>query len=181
MADESARSDATSDSAATAGDEQQQQQQQQQQTPDAGELGDAGKRALADLRRQNREVQTERDELAQRLRVIEDADKSELEKAQTTLGQHEQTIAARDARIVELEREMLARAAAADAGIPNHWARLRGASEDELKADAEALAVDMGRAATTSSSAELGAGARASGPATGHDGMNQLIRGTRRR
>lgn len=177
MADDPTPSGATPDPSATQG------QEPPQDPPSSGgtdDLGDAGKRALAEMRRQTRDLQTQRDELAQRLKTIEDADKSELEKAQSALSEHETTIAARDARIAELEHEAMARTAAAEAGIPQHWQRLRGATPEELTADADALVTEIGGGAQRVSSADLGSGARPPGSATGHDGMNALIRSRRR-
>jgi|1186.fasta_scaffold274557_1 hypothetical protein len=176
MADDPAPSGATPDPGATPGPEHTPQDSQQH----ADDLGEGGKRALAEMRRQAREATQQRDELAQRLKAIEDADKSELERAQSTLSEHELTIAARDARIAELEHEAMARTAAADAGISQHWQRLRGATPEELAADADALVTEIGGGAQRAPSADLGSGARPPGSATGHDGMNALIRNRRR-
>jgi hypothetical protein len=183
MADTDSAAGATPDAGATPGAEQH-VETTAGATPD-GELGDAGKRAIAEVRRELRAAQTERDELRAQAKEIEDRDKSELDKARERAETAE-------SRLTTLERESWARTAAAAAGIPGDWERLHGANEDELKTDAESFAKRYGTEAERAeleqrnsnggsvSSAELGAGARA-GTATGHGAMNERIRQSARR
>jgi hypothetical protein len=140
-------------------------------TPEA-DVGEAGKRAIAEQRRATRAAEQRAAELESRLKTIEDRDKSELDKAR-------ERSASAEARVAELEHETRARTAAAAAGIAEQWHRLRGSSDDELKADAEQLADAFGKRPGNGGGltpAELGAGPRPNAPAKGHDAMNQRIR-----
>ena len=97
------------------------------------DVGDAGKRVIAEARRATRAAEQRASELEARLKDIEDRDKSELDKARDRATTAE-------TRVAELEHETRARTAAAAAGIADQWHRLRGSTEDELKTDAESLA-----------------------------------------
>jgi hypothetical protein len=137
------------------------------------ELGEAGKRALADLRRELKETRTERDALRTAARDAADAERTDLEKA------------VRDRDDVTVERDTLREKAlkmeaAIEAGIPDQWRRLIGNTPEELLADAKSYAEQL-----TGSSApppgDLGSGARPGTPATGVQGFNEAIRRRARR
>jgi hypothetical protein len=132
-----------------------------------GDLGEQGKRALAELRK-------ERDDLRRQLQDRDDADKSELERERLAHERAKERLTERDTRIAELEMNERRRAAATAAGIPEQWQRLQGSTEDELAADAKKLAEWRGQPVRPAP--DLGAGARPGGPATGEPGMTELIR-----
>jgi uncharacterized membrane protein YqiK len=172
MPDPTPTSGATPDPAATAGggSEPDDTSSSSGATPDP-DLGDAGKRVIAEARRATRAAEQRAAELETRLSAIEDRDKTELERAR------ERSVKA-ETRVAELEHETRARTAAAAAGISDQWHRLRGSTEDELKADADSLAEAFGKRDEGSglTPAELGAGPRPNAPAMGSQGMNQRIR-----
>jgi len=165
-------SGATPDSGARPEADQQQQTPaesagEQQTQPDQG-LGDAGRRALDDMRVALKKVTRERDELQTAQREREDAERTDLEKV--TRERDELS-----ARIQTLEHEGRARTAATEAGIPDLWDRLKGDSPEELVEDAKAMAERLGQR-QPGETVDLGAGARKPAPATGHAGMNERIR-----
>jgi predicted nuclease with TOPRIM domain len=166
-----ATDDATSSPDATSGAEQ---------TRETGstDLGDAGKRALADLRKELREAARERDDARRRVAELEDAGRSELERKSTELERAQERTRELEAQVSRLEHDGARRAAAAAAGIPDQWQRLRGETEEELTADAKQLADwrSEGKQAP-----DLGAGARSDTSAKGERGMDQLIRRGARR
>jgi len=136
-----------------------------------GDLGDSGRKALADVRRELRAITADRDEARRRITELEDAGRSELERK---TGELERA----NARNVELEAENaslrlndLKHEAAAGAGIPDLWKRLEGGTPEELAVDAKKLAERMGGATPP----DLGAGARQGGSG-GPPAMNELIR-----
>jgi hypothetical protein len=78
-------------------------------TPEpAKDLGDAGKKAIAEERAARKAAEKERTELAVRLKEFEDRDKSELEKANERATAAEQRIQAATARAVRAEVRALA-------------------------------------------------------------------------
>jgi hypothetical protein len=172
MADPTPTSGATPDPAATAGGGSDPGTDETTTgDPRVDQIGDAGRRAIAELRKELKTIKTERDELAAAQQAVADRDKTELEKAQERATRAE-------SRIAELEQETRARTAAAAAGIPDQWHRLRGSTDDELKADADQLAEAFGKRPGGGglTPADLGAGPRPDAPATGSQGMNQRIR-----
>lgn len=115
--------------------------------------------------------QAEADAKAARLELqkLQDAGKSELEK---TAGRAERA----EARLTELERDLLVTRVAAKHGIPaEDMDRLRGTTDEELEADAKAFAKRYLR--TDEPPPDLGGGAR-SGAATaaGSKGFSESIR-----
>lgn len=85
------------------------------------------------LRKENASYRTRAQEAEARLTEIDDAAKSEAEKALERAERAEQ-------QLVALERKDVAR----EAGLPAEWAdRLRGSTRDELQADAEQLAKSL--------------------------------------
>jgi predicted nucleic acid-binding Zn-ribbon protein len=101
-------------------------------------LGDAGKKALDTERRARQAAEKRAKELEAKVKEAEDAEKTELEKLQT--------------QVAELTREAEAATAKADRievavsrGLtPAQARRLVGATRDELEADAEAMAEELG-------------------------------------
>ena len=97
------------------------------------DLGDAGKKALDAERREKRAALKERDELAARLKEIEDADKTESTRAIERAEAAEKAAAAAEARALRLE-------VASEKGLtPAQAKRLVGETRDELEADASEL------------------------------------------
>jgi hypothetical protein len=138
------------------------------------DLGDAGKRALAELRRQLKDRDSAIADRDARLKALEDRDKTELERVTGDLAT---VTAERDelrAQVATFEQSTLKQRIAADAGIPQWWQRLHGATEEELLADAKQIADQLG-AQPNGATPDLGAGAR-SGAADPRSGMDQLIR-----
>lgn len=96
-------------------------------------LGDAGKKALDQERKNARQAARERDALAARLKEFEDRDKSE---AQKLIERAE----AAERRTVELETRALRAEVAAEKGLtPAQAKRLSGTTLEELQADADDL------------------------------------------
>lgn len=143
-------------------------------TPD---LGDAGKKAIDELRREVKTIRQERDELARVVKERDDAGKTELERLTAERDELRARVDELERGATERDRADRARAAATDAGIPEFWDRLRGETEEELKADAKAMAERFG--VTSSPTRDLGAGARPA-PSKGA-GMNERIRASRGR
>jgi hypothetical protein len=143
-----------------------------QQDPAESDLGDAGKRALEDMRLQLKRITRERDELQKAQQEREDAERSDLEKVTRERDELQ-------GRIGELEHEGRARTAATEAGVPDLWDRLKGTTAEELAEDAKAMAERLGQ--RPAQSPDLGAGARQPAPAGGHAGMNERIRRAARR
>lgn len=137
------------------------------------DLGDAGKRALADLRRELRSVQKERDDLATAKREREDGERTELEKA---VRDRESVAGERDT----LRDKVMKMEAAIDAGIPDQWRRLIGSTTEELVADAKSYAEQIG-VNQEPERPDLGSGPRGGGSATGAAAFNEAIRRRARR
>jgi chromosome segregation ATPase len=179
MPDPAAAPEATSEAGAMPGGENSSTEPAKPTQP-TDELGPTGRRAIAELRRELKQAQQERDDLR-------DAGRSELEKAVARADKAERErdarIAEKDARIAELEHEQLARTAAAAAGIAEQWHRLRGTTIEELEADARALLESFGRGGDSGQGtvADFGAGPRPPAPATGSAGFSERIRAQRRR
>ena len=148
-------------------------------TGDRDGLGDAGRKALADIRRELKAVSKERDDVQRQLRERQDAERTDLERLtaeRETLTAERETLLG---RVATLEREGRARAAAIEAGIPDLWDRLKGDDEAELLDDAKAMAERLG--VGRQPARDLGAGARDAAPATGNAAMNERIRRSARR
>jgi len=146
----------------------------------ADDLGDGGRRALSDLRREVRAIAKDRDDWRTRAEKAEDAGRSDSERRDAELDRYRDTDASQRGRITELERDHLRRDAAEEAGLPRGWwKRLHGETADELAADAKSIAADLGSVQRTAP--DLGAGARPSGAATASQGMSDRIRDRARR
>lgn len=105
-------------------------------TPD-DTLGDAGKRALAAERQRARDEKKRADELAAKLREIEDRDKSETQRAQAAAAEAAKRAEAAESRLVRLE-------VAADKGLtPGQAKRLVGTTREELEADADEILAEF--------------------------------------
>lgn len=181
MADPTAEAGATPAPDATSGAEQETAaSSSSREATSRDDVGDAGKRALAEMRRELKQIKQERDTLKAAADAVADAERSELEKATTRAE-------AAERRTAELEHESLARTAAIEAGIPEWWDRLKGANADELASDAQKVAAGVGARSPEQqqqrvSTADLGAGAREqSTPATGSAGFSETIRRRARR
>jgi hypothetical protein len=134
-------------------------------------LGEEGRRAIAELRRELKAAQRERDELKSAAQTRADAERSDVEKA-TARAEEAET------RLAGLEHQSLQVRVATAAGIPQHWKRLVGKDEDELKADAEELKASLptNGSGTTPAPGDLGAGVRTPAPATGSAAFSDTLR-----
>lgn len=96
-------------------------------------LGDAGIKALKSEREARREAEQRAKELQQRLQEIEDAEKSELQKAQERLAEAEKAAADASAEATRLR-------VATEKGLsPAQAKRLAGSTYEEMAADADEL------------------------------------------
>lgn len=103
-------------------------------TTDANpELGDAGKKALSEERAARRAAEKQAKELADRLREIEDRDKSDQEKAAEKVAAAEKAAADAEQRALRAEVAMAKGLTAAQAK------RLVGSTAEELEADADEI------------------------------------------
>lgn len=100
---------------------------------ETGELGDSGKKALDAERRRAATAEREAKALKARLDQLEAANLSELEKAQKAAAEA-------TARLAEFEKTTIRQRVALTKGVPADLVdRLRGDTEDEIAADADAL------------------------------------------
>lgn len=100
---------------------------------EAPELGDSGKKALDAERRRAATAEREAKALKARLDQLEAANLSELEKAQKAAAEA-------TARLAEYEKTTIRQRVALTKGVPADLVdRLRGDTEDEIAADADAL------------------------------------------
>jgi hypothetical protein len=100
-------------------------------TPDAGELD----RLRAALAKANKEAEKNR----LRLKEVDDAKLSEIEKARRDADEAAQELA-------NLRRDSLRQKVALDSGLPAKWvARLHGDDEESLRADALEILADLNR------------------------------------
>jgi hypothetical protein len=100
---------------------------------EAPELGDSGKKALDAERKRAATAEREAKALKARLDQLEAANLSELEKAQKAAAEA-------TARLAEYEKTTIRQRVALTKGVPADLVdRLRGDTEDEIAADADAL------------------------------------------
>jgi hypothetical protein len=145
-------------------------------------LSDEGKAALDKEREARRDAERKAAQYRDRLAELEDAGKSEVERAQSQLQRATADLEKATARISELESEAQARELealkvqiAAEADLPASVAkRLQGKDARELRADAKALRDEL-QSGTPVGSLGIGRGGTASGSQHGVS-MNQLIR-----
>ncbi len=142
-------------------------EEQETQAPATEDLGDAGKKALAEERKARREVEKQLKELGgsnaelqKRLKEFEDRDKTEIDKAQEAV---KAVAAERDTFKSEAEQLKLERARhkiCASKGLdPDLWDRVIGATEDEITADVERLVEKFAPAPRRSGALRSGASA----------------------
>ena len=111
--------------------------------PDKGELD----RLRAALAKANKEAEKNR----LRLKEVDDAKLSEIEKAQRDAAEATQ-------ELVSLRRDSLRQKVALDAGLPAKWVgRLQGDSEEELAADAASILADLNKPRKPAPDASQGA------------------------
>lgn len=135
---------------------------------DPADLGDAGKKALEAERKRAAQAEREAKALKTRLDELEAANLSELEKAQK---------AANDAtaRLAEFEQTTLRQKVALVKGVPADLVdRLRGTTEDEIAADADALMALV--KAPTTPLPDPSQGARGGATPLNSDGLEQALR-----
>ncbi len=101
--------------------------------PATGDLGDAGKKALAEERAARKAAEKSAADLEARLKAIEDKDKTETQKAADAAATEKAARVAAEARADRLEVAM------AKGLTPAQAKRLQGATRDELEADADDL------------------------------------------
>jgi hypothetical protein len=135
-----------------------------------GDVGDAGKRALAELRRDLRTKDTALQEATARIAELEAGQRSETENLRADNERLKGELGDREQRLGRLELDAQRRSAAAAAGIPEWWERLQGSTPEELETDAKQLAE---RLHPQRPPTDLGQGAR---PGAQPTGMTELIR-----
>ena len=121
------------------------QEPQQGATPNdvADTLGEGGKKAIAAEREARKAAEKTAAELKAKLDEIEQANLSDLEKAQAAAK------AATD-RLAEIEATNLRQKVAIEKGVPAKWVdRLRGTTEEEIAADADLILADVQQSPTT--------------------------------
>lgn len=124
---------------------------------------------LSEASRRARQAEADAKAARQELQGLQDAGKSELEKATTRAERAE-------ARAAELERSVLISTVAAKHDLhPELVPRLKGDTEEELEADAKALAKQFPRQQETPPP-DLGAGPRDAATAPGSKGFSDQIR-----
>jgi len=103
-------------------------------------LGDAGKQALVAERKRADEAEKALKAATARLQQIEDADKTELEKALGRIKALEEENGALSGDVAARDKTILRLNTGIDEGLPkNLIARLQGDDEDSIKADAVSL------------------------------------------
>lgn len=148
---------------------------------DAVRLREQGKEALSKERESRRDAEKRAADAERRLHEIEDAGKSEIERAIARLDRQGAELEHERNRRIELEQEVarrdvleLKRSIALELGIPLDAAhRLQGDDARSLRADAQRYLDERG--ARQEGSIGVGRGGAASGRRTGVD-MNRLIR-----
>lgn len=109
------------------------------------QLGEAGKKALAEERKARaaaekaaKVTQKQLDDTARRLQEFEDRDKTEAQKLADRLAEAEKTAASAQGQLLRYQ-------VAADKNLPPTLAaRLQGSTQEELEADAEVLLKEFG-------------------------------------
>lgn len=125
------------------GAENEAQDTQEGATPNVAELGEGGKKALSAEREARKAAEKTAADLKARLDEIEQANLSDIEKAQAAAK------AATD-RLAEIEATSLRQKVAIEKGVPAKWVdRLRGTTEEELSADADLILADVQQSPTT--------------------------------
>lgn len=127
------------------GAENEAQDTQEGATPNdvAEGLGEGGKKALSAEREARKAAEKTAAELKAKLDEIEQANLSDLEKAQ-------QAAKAATDRLAEIESTSLRQKVAIEKGVPAKWVdRLRGDTEEELAADADQILADVQQSPTT--------------------------------
>lgn len=104
-------------------------------------LGDAGMKALVAERARANEAEKKFKAAERRLQELEDAGKSELEKAQATAESASAEVAQLQSEIKSRELQLLKQSIGIETGLPaNLIDRLQGDDEEALRADAKSLA-----------------------------------------
>jgi hypothetical protein len=141
---------------------------EQRQAVEAAEHPDQVQSIISAASRRARQAEAELRAARQELQGLQDAGKSELEKAAMRAERAE-------ARSAELERSLLVSSVASKYDLhPELVPRLRGDSEEELEADAKALAKQFPR--QQEAPPDLGSGARETATAAGTKGFSDRIR-----
>lgn len=106
-------------------------------------LNEGGKKALVAEREARKAAEKTAADLKAKLDEIEQANLSDLEKAQ-------QAAKAATDRLAEIEATALRQKVAIEKGVPAKWVdRLRGTTEEELAADADLILADVQQSPTT--------------------------------
>jgi hypothetical protein len=132
---------------------------------DAELSGTSLEKALKEERRRARSLEAE-------LRQIREAEQARADAEKTDLQRATERAESAERRVASMEREMLARQVANEAGIPTLWHRLSGDDTRALRADAQRLREEMGL--TTGA---LEGGVRSDGVPAQPQSMDELIRG----
>jgi hypothetical protein len=136
------------------------------------ELGDPGVRALTAERERVKELERTNAEQRERLAQLEDAGKSEVERARAQAEREKARADEAERRIAELERNGSRLRIAEEVGLPLELAdRIQGDDDRAMRADAKRL-LDL----TAPADGRLGAGRGGVTPQRGAQDMNALIR-----
>ena len=134
-------------------------------------------RVLADLA----EERKQRQELAAKLKEIEDAKLSDEQRRERDLEERAQRIAELEKTNAELALAKTRRDVADDAGLPSWVApRLQGTTEDELRADAEKVLAELGTPKPPAPRPDPGQGGRPGGTPTEDEALYASIYGNRK-
>jgi len=147
---------------------------------ETGQLGDKGQKALERERQARRDAETRAADSERRLHELEDAGKSEVERAIARLDRQSAELELQRTRNVELEQEIarrdlleLKRTIAAELGVPPEAAhRLQGSDSRSLRADAERYLTERGQ----EQRGDIGVGRGGTAGARPATDMNRLIR-----
>lgn len=142
---------------------------EQRKAVDAAENPDAVRAIISESSRRARQAEADAKAARSELQGLQDQGKSEVEKAATRAERAE-------ARVAELERSLLVTSVASKYDLhPELVPRLRGDTEEELEADAKALAKQFPRQQETPPP-DLGSGPRDAATAAGSKGFSETLR-----
>jgi hypothetical protein len=137
-----------------------------------GDLGDPGVRALTAERERVKELERTNAEMRDRLAALEDAGKSEVERAHAQAKRESERAEEAERRVAELERGSARLRIAEEVGLPLELAdRIQGDDDRAMRGDAKRL-LEL----TAPADGRLGAGRGGVTPPRGAQDMNALIR-----
>lgn len=116
------------------------EEQPKQPQGDPAELGDAGKKAIAEERKRANEAEKRAKELEAALKEREDAELSEVDRLTKALQERESRIGELESTASQSTLDLIRYQVATEKGIPSAWvSRLQGADRESIEQDADAL------------------------------------------